>query len=170
MNLTAWTLSIATITYAVFGGYRYYQLINSQSTALEFGMFVALTRVIWSIAICYIIFACARDYGGPVNWFLSHTIWQPFARLSYAVYLVHFPLIQIATSSDSPPVFDEFKAFQFYIAVYALSICVAIPATLAFVSPLDTIDQLIFTSRQNHLSRRTSDCNLKQISSDIKLL
>lgn len=141
----AWTLSIAITSFAVFGGHRYYQLKNQESTALEFGLFVALTRVAWPIAVCYIIFACARDCGGPVNWFLSHPIWQPFARLSYAVYLIHFPLIQIAASSDSPPMFDEFRAFQFFIGVSALSIFVAIPATLAFVSPLDTIDKLLFS-------------------------
>lgn len=148
MNLCAWTLCIATTSYSVFGGYRYYQLNDPQSTALEFGLFDALTRIAWPIAVCYIIFACARNSGGPVNWFLSQPIWQPFARLSYAIYLIHFPMIQLAASSDLPPYFDEMKAFKFFIEVCALSFLVAIPATLAFVSPLDTIDQLIFNSQK----------------------
>lgn len=148
MNFFAWTLSAVTMSFAVFGQHRYQQLINSQSTAFELGLFTALTRVAWPIAICYIIFACARDFGGPVNWFLSLPIWQPFARLSYAFFLFHFPIIQIAASSDSPPIFDEFKAFQLFIAVSALTILVAVPATLAFDSPLDTIGKMIFASKE----------------------
>lgn len=164
VNLCAWTLSLATMSFSVFGGHRYYQLRNPGSTALEFGLFVALTRIAWPIAVCYITFACARNCGGPVNWFLSHPYWQPFARLSYAVYLIHFPLIQVIASSDFPPNFEEMKAFQLFNRACTLSFLVAIPATLAFISPLDTIDKLIFASdkkSQNQLRSRKFEFDRK---------
>lgn len=52
-------------------------------------------RVIWSIALCYVIFACYHGYGGPVNKFLSLPIWRPLSRLSFVTCLVH-PLVMIA--------------------------------------------------------------------------
>lgn len=135
---------MAMILYNIFGGLRYHQAEKPQSTAFEFGIFEGLVRVAWSVAVCYIIFACARNYGGPVNWFLSHPLWQPFSRLSYAIYLIHYPIVQILASA---PLFDENKAFQLFTEVCGFSIFAAIPATLAFVSPFDAINTLIFNSR-----------------------
>lgn len=147
MNLCAWILSILTLLCAVFGWYPFYQT-NPQTTSLEFGLFVALSEIAWPIAVCYIIFACARGYGGPINSLLSHPLWQPFSKLSYAVYLIHDPLIQVVSSTNTVEIFEELKTFQLFIEVCALSVLLAIPATLAFVSPLDTIDKLIFSTNK----------------------
>lgn len=36
---------------------------------------------------------------GPINWFLSLRAWKLPARLSYGVYLLHYPLIFLSNSS-----------------------------------------------------------------------
>lgn len=149
MNLCAWVLSTATTSYAVLGGHPFYQLENPQSSTWEFGIFEALIRIAWPAAVCYIIFACVHNCGGPVNWFLSQPLWQPFSRLSYAIYLIHFPLMQILAASDTSPNFEEMKALQFFFGVCVLSTFVAIPATLAFVSPIDAIDRFLSRSDEN---------------------
>lgn len=46
------------------------------------------SRIVWSLAMCYIIFACIHC-GGIVNWFLSLPQWQLLSRLSYITYLIH---------------------------------------------------------------------------------
>lgn len=54
-----------------------------KTTALAYGFYSTLSHVAWSLAFCYIIFACANNAGGPINWFLSHPFWQPISKLSY---------------------------------------------------------------------------------------
>lgn len=41
-------------------------------------------------------------FSGPVNWFLSLTIWKLPSRLSYAIYLFHYPIqtIIVATYTE----------------------------------------------------------------------
>lgn len=131
---------------AIFGYHPFYQFTNLRTTALQYGLYDAFSHVIWSAPICYIIFACAHNSGGVINWFLSHPIWQPFSRISYAVYLVHYPVSYLTVASIKPlPYFNEITLLRSIIGNVGLSILVAIPATLAFDSPIDTIDKLIFS-------------------------
>lgn len=118
-NLLAWGKSLLMMAAVIFAYYPYAQP-NSDSTALEFGLYEALSRVAWSIALCYIIFACAHGYGGPVNWFLSHPLWQPLSRLSYSIYLVYFPVIIATTGSmKTPPYFTELNAVSFWKEIHS---------------------------------------------------
>lgn len=126
----------------VFGNYPYYQ-IDPASTPLEFGLFESISRILWSIAICYIIFACIHDSGGPVNWFLSLPIWQSISPLSYAIYLNHCFLMTITmVSMKIPPYFSELSAFQNFLSILMLSAIVAIPLVLGFELPIDAMNKL----------------------------
>lgn len=76
----------------------------------------ALGRVGWSIALCYIIFACINNSGGIVNWFLSHPLWQPISRISYAIYLLHFfVMASILAPIKTPSYFSELNIVWFII-------------------------------------------------------
>lgn len=80
----------------VFGNYPLQQLDND-STPLIGGLYHGFTRVTWCMALGWIVFACHWGYGGPINWFLSLAIWQPFARLTYAIYLLHLCVMLYVT-------------------------------------------------------------------------
>ncbi|XP_073964200.1 O-acyltransferase like protein-like isoform X3 [Choristoneura fumiferana] len=62
-------------------------------------------RSCWSLALCWMIFACVHGYGGPVNWFLSLRLWKFPARISYAMYLSHFLVQLTITTADVAPVY-----------------------------------------------------------------
>lgn len=83
---------MALLTAVVLSNYILYRVPN-MATPLENALYDSFTRVAWPSAISYIIFACVHKYGGPVNWFLGHPFWQPLSRLSYTIYLVHFPVV-----------------------------------------------------------------------------
>lgn len=58
-------------------------------TRLTYG---GLHRLAWGAALGWLVFACHNGYGGVVNEFLSHPVWQPISRLTYATYIVAFPV------------------------------------------------------------------------------
>lgn len=102
-NLVGWIISFALMTAAVFVNYPLIQLDNHPS-ALDQALYESLSRVVWAVALCYIIFACVHKYGGPFNWFLAHPLWQPLSRVCYSIYLIHFPVIVYfhATMKNTP--------------------------------------------------------------------
>lgn len=142
VNLCACTFSLVVMPVIVFANYPNYQ-IDSKSIPLFYGFYDALGRITWSIAVCYIIFACIHNNGGPINKFLSLPMWQPLSRLSYSIYLIHTLILSLTIDSLKMPMFfSEITAFQSFIGVFVLSAFVAIPLTLAFELPIDAIYKL----------------------------
>lgn len=138
--------------------FSYYPLIQVDSTAtsFEYGLYDAMSRVAWAIALVYVIFACCHNSGGAVNWFLSHPLWQPISRLSYSIYLLHFPVLLVTMATmKSSPYFSESIAFYAFIGNSVLSAFVAAIATLAFESPIVIIEKLIFRPKKRHESQNT---------------
>lgn len=156
-NLCAWATSLTLMAIAIFGFHPFYQFQSQNTTSLQYGLYDALSHVIWSIPICYIIFACAHNSGGVINWFLSHQFWQPLSKLSFAIYLVHYPVSYLSVASiKTLPYFNEITLVQSIIGNTGLSILVAIPATLAFDLPIDILDKLILSSGKLKLPPKTN--------------
>ncbi|KAI5642782.1 acyltransferase family domain-containing protein [Phthorimaea operculella] len=65
----------------------------------------SFARSIWAIAICWMIFACQHGYGGPANWFLCLDIWKLPSRISYGMYLFHFPIQYLIAGHARIPIF-----------------------------------------------------------------
>lgn len=142
MNLCAWTFSLITIFATLYGSKPFYQLIPV-ATSLEFGLYEQLSHITWSMALCYMIFACRYDYGQPINWFLSLTIWQPISKLSYAIYLFQYVVVLMTISTmKTTPYFTNFAVLLNFISVFVLCVFISIPLTLAFELPIDAINKL----------------------------
>lgn len=52
--------------------------------------FVVISQLLWTLAQCWIIFACYTNNGGAVNKFLSHRWFVVFSKISYSFYLIQF--------------------------------------------------------------------------------
>ena len=59
----------------------------------EAGFYEGLTRLAWSVALGWVVVACAKGRGGIVNKFLSWGVFQPLAKISYMMYLLHITII-----------------------------------------------------------------------------
>ncbi|KAG7305293.1 hypothetical protein JYU34_009338 [Plutella xylostella] len=73
----------------------------------------AAARSVWASAVAWIVVACHHNYGGVVSWFLSLAAWRPLSRLSYAVYLLHVPVLKLSAAlaaADTVSVRDDFRA------------------------------------------------------------
>lgn len=107
INLLGWIISLGLMATVIFANYPLVQLTKSVPV-IDHALYESLSRVAWAIALCYIIFACVHNYGGPINWFLSHPLWQPLSRLCYAIYLIHFPVVLVFQGTlKTSPYFSE---------------------------------------------------------------
>ena len=151
MNLCAWTIVLILLPVIVFGYYPFSQS-PSKATPFEFGLFDTISRIAWSISLSYMIFACVHNSGGPINKFLSLSMWQPISRLTYAIYLVHcLVMFTMHQSVKTPPSFSAISGFQDFIVIFMQSIFIAIPLVLAFELPIDAINKLSTGSKKTKI-------------------
>lgn len=164
MIALGWLISLGTILAVIFGFYPMNQL-DAIVSDLQNSFYESFSRVSWAIAVGWIIFACVQGYGGPINWFLSLPQWQPLCRLSYCVYLLH-TLIQVKQTATirSAIFFSDFNAVSIYEEFllslvpnffffsgkihafwgdFGLTLCISVLWTLAFESPIITLEKLL---------------------------
>lgn len=122
MNAFGWVVSISLLLAANLAMYPLSQVENNPSI-MDDALYNVFSRLLWAIALSYIIFACVHGYGGPGNWFLSLKIWQPIARLSYSMYLVQYGIMTIFNGSmrDAPFFSDNFVVSN-YFGIYHIII------------------------------------------------
>lgn len=149
--MCAITLSLATFVAVILVGCPAHQSCD----AFLLGLYNAFGRVVWSMALSYIIFACVHHCCAPINWFLSHPCWELLSKLSFSIYLVHMPVILSTMTFNDAPHFSELATLIKFIGIYVLSICVAIPATLAFEMPIDAIYKSFDRPRNAPITEKT---------------
>lgn len=93
-NISCWILAIAILLLVVYAPNN---IIFHEYNIAESSIFLGMHRVVWSIALSWIIYVCIMGHGGIINWFLSLTPFQIMSRLTYSMYLTHlsFQFIRI---------------------------------------------------------------------------
>lgn len=91
-------------------------------TDFEKATYYNFSRFLWAIAVSWVIVANHMGWGGPINNFMSHPIWQPFGKLSYCAYICHFFLIDFYTNINDSPM-HYYSTFQIWI-YYAVPITI----------------------------------------------
>lgn len=84
-----WIISLALIFTCLFALYPN----GIKMVKLDQAFCTSLTRIVWPLALVWLVFACKYGYGGLANSFLSSPLWQPLSKLSYCVYTWH-PFVQ----------------------------------------------------------------------------
>uniref|UniRef100_A0A1I7VNF2 Acyl_transf_3 domain-containing protein n=1 Tax=Loa loa TaxID=7209 RepID=A0A1I7VNF2_LOALO len=82
----------------------------------------AFSKLGWSLALAYITIACFYGYGGPINDFMSLSIWKPLGRLTYCTYLIHFLVLMYVISMGIDGF--SFSSTTHTLIVFALPCCV----------------------------------------------
>lgn len=101
--------------------------------------------MLWALALSWIIYACYKGYGGIINWILSFPIYQTLAKLTFAIYLLHYPLlILVKASIRTPEYWNPFQIFNYFLAIWGLCIIFAIPCHLIFEKPIPNIETSLY--------------------------
>ncbi|CAB05690.3 Nose resistant-to-fluoxetine protein N-terminal domain-containing protein [Caenorhabditis elegans] len=119
LAVIGWLVAFGLGMACMFSTYDYdkgaYWSIFARATYYNF------SRIAWSIAVSWVIVANHMGWGGPIDAFMSHPMWQPLGRLSYCAYIVHFfTLFWYLNINDSSMHF--YSTFQVFI-YYAVPAC-----------------------------------------------
>ncbi|KAJ3644146.1 hypothetical protein Zmor_026818 [Zophobas morio] len=153
-----WILSLALMATCLYAGQT---LQTTEYNRLENSFFIALMRPAWAIAICWVIFTCVMEYGGPINTFLSCSLFQISSRLCYSIYIVHYSFIFMTNfSTRSPLHFSDYYAFHKFWGDLAFTIGIAVVWTLIFECPVIVLEKTLLkrtdsknkTNKQNKFS------------------
>ncbi|KDR21237.1 Nose resistant to fluoxetine protein 6 [Zootermopsis nevadensis] len=124
--------------------------------ALESSLYNCLHRAIWSVSVGWIIFACVKGYGGPVNKILSWGAFHPFSRLTYCIYLVHYPFMSYRQSTTRTPVYlNNINTMSQSLSDMVFSILLAALMSLVFEIPAITIKRILLQKDKTQLNGKT---------------
>ncbi|CAH2076899.1 unnamed protein product, partial [Iphiclides podalirius] len=99
-----------------------------------------LMRPSWAIAIGWIVLACVHGYGGPINWFLSLPMWQLPSRISYGMYLFHYPIMLVVSGTAlSPQYFSVANVIYQFLSYFSLTFIVSFVFTVVIDAPFTVI-------------------------------
>ncbi|XP_026315253.1 nose resistant to fluoxetine protein 6-like [Hyposmocoma kahamanoa] len=136
-----WALSFLIMAFCIFSVYPVAQ--PSHDIQVLDNILNAYMRAMWACALGWLIFACVQGYGGPINWFLSLQMWKLPARLSYAMYLVHFPIMMVVNGSwlkthyfSNGETMYRFMGELGFTTIAAFILCITIDAPFSVLQKL----------------------------------
>ncbi|CAI2352862.1 unnamed protein product [Caenorhabditis sp. 36 PRJEB53466] len=120
LAVTGWIIAFGIAAACIFATYDYDK--GSHWSVFTRATFYNFSRLGWAIAVSWVIVANHMGWGGPIDAFMSHPMWQPFGRLSYCAYIVHFFILYCYLNINDTSIhyYSTFQIFIYY----------AVPATL----------------------------------------
>ena len=93
INSLYWLLAAGIALSCIFGIAKY-SLVSTKAPSLaEVVFYNGFNRLAWSCAVSWVIIACIKKRGGPINEFLSWSCFIPLACISYCMYLTHITVL-----------------------------------------------------------------------------
>ncbi|XP_061380661.1 uncharacterized protein LOC116768464 [Danaus plexippus] len=145
--IIAWIISLGLIGFCFYASYAVMQL--DWDDQVGDSLFNSFMRAIWSIGLSWLIFACVKGYGGPINWLLTLPIWKLPARISFAMYLYHYPLMfMIAGMQLQPTYFTVSGRLYDFLAFLSISFLVSFALTVIVDAPFSVIIKILMEGGQ----------------------
>ncbi|XP_070384860.1 nose resistant to fluoxetine protein 6-like [Dermacentor albipictus] len=144
MNAAGWFVAISCALCVVFMKYPWYRRPDPTSEAVKL-LAAFFDRFLWSIFLSWFILACATGRGGFVARVLSSDVFVPLAKLSFGVYLIHYPFIMVMLHTTRERLlWSHFTLVTQFFGVFVWSNILAYMAFIACDGPTAAVDKLIF--------------------------
>ena len=153
-----WALATFLAFWLVYG--LYFTWHGHIPSTAENVIYIAFGRVLWSLCMTAVVFACHNGYGWFVNSFLSMKMWTPLARVTYNAYLVHPVVLTVIYGQLQTPLhYTDVTIASYAVAFVVISYAAAAAVCIVVELPLGTIETKIFdlfgsvrreSLRQNH--------------------
>ncbi|KAL3196261.1 hypothetical protein MRX96_045283 [Rhipicephalus microplus] len=167
--LAGWCACVSCGLFCVFIKLPWYLEENPTTNYAEITL-AFFDRILWSFCIGWLTLTCSTGRGGPVNKLLSWNAFVPLSKLSYGVYLIHLPFLELVMhSSRERAYFSEFnQATRFFGALvwcFVLSYLVFVMCE----APTAALDRLTFGRLMRRASAREQPQEqLKRVDSKTK--
>ncbi|KAL5284196.1 hypothetical protein ACFFRR_006460, partial [Megaselia abdita] len=125
----------------------------------------AFSKIGWGFMLSWIIYACYHGYGGVINSFLSNPLWQPFARLSFSMFVSHMAIITIINSNTKTLThFSDFESILGFWSRFGIIIICSIGLALVIELPMSGLVKAMSgksNSKTEDVEERTENVSLK---------
>ncbi|KAK8759176.1 hypothetical protein V5799_003191 [Amblyomma americanum] len=115
-------------------------------------------RILWSIFLVWVTLACATGRGGFIGKFLAWDAFVPLSRLTFGVYLIHLPFLQLFLHISRERIF--FFHFILISLVFIVLVWSFVLSYILFIfceAPTAKLDKLAFERRGNSKPRPPAD-------------
>ena len=142
-----WSIAFAVGALVIYGLVPYQLEMGAGSSTAERSFYNGFHRLAWALCLSWVILACVKGAGGPVNSLLSWKAWVPLARMSYCIYLVHMTVLSYYGSLASYTVSIS-QPVCIYFILFILGICIAISyvCVCVFEAPFVHLEKLLYVS------------------------
>nr|CAD7439035.1 unnamed protein product [Timema bartmani] len=145
--ILGWVTSLLIQAAVIFGAYRLIQA-DYKYNVVEATLYGGLHRFAWALSVAWLVFACAKGYGGFINTLLSARVFRPLSRISYAMYLTHIAVMFMSSARlRTPKYMDEYYMMHEFLGDIIITIVVSMILHVCFELPLLTISKLLTTRR-----------------------
>ena len=147
VNILMWQVAFLGAFGVVYGLYNV--RASQEMTLFAATMYNTFQRLAWNGALAWVIFSCAKGYGGMVNDFLSWSAFAPLARLTFCTYLIHMEIIKMfeaSVLSSFPNDFSMWTQVWYFLGTLLISLTVAFVFAVVFESPSVRFEKLIVES------------------------
>nr|XP_032515089.1 nose resistant to fluoxetine protein 6-like [Danaus plexippus plexippus] len=142
LNMFLWIISLSICALIIYCIHPTLQ-IDYENQILD-SIINSFMRPLWALALSWIIFACVKGYGGPINWLFCWSLWKLPARISFSLYLLHMPFIEIINATTIFPLYFDDRAIIFkYMGILFLTMMVGFIATVLIEQPFNNLIKLV---------------------------
>ena len=164
--LTIWFVAAFVALWLVYG--LYFTWHGHVPSMAENIIYITFGRVLWSLCIAAVVYACHTGYGWFINSFLSMKMWTPLARITYNAYLVHPVVIEVVYGQLQGPFhYTDVSVAAYAVAYVVLAYSVAACVCIVVEFPLGTIEMKLF-DLFGSFGRKSLRHNQKTYEDDIK--
>ncbi|XP_074602908.1 nose resistant to fluoxetine protein 6-like [Brevipalpus obovatus] len=155
-----WTIALSTLYFVLHAPYPL-TLGETWSKPITV-IFDSTNRILWSLAVGWIIYASAAGYGGLFYDFLSHKIFAPFAKITFCVYLTHMLFIWVYMGSRRELTHTSvYNGIYMFLPHWLLAQVFGIICAALFEAPFLNIQKLL-------ANRTQAQCNENIALKDLK--
>ncbi|CAN8019012.1 unnamed protein product [Ixodes persulcatus] len=165
VQASLWCISLSCGLYHLFMKIDWYRARDPTSETGK--LFYAFSdRIVWSICVSWITFACSTGRGGILNRFLSWDGFVPLSRLSFGVYLIHSPFYLFMYHIARERIFfSHFTLVSQCFSVLVWSYLLSYLMFIACEAPTGHLEKLIFM-RERNITATTAPGKEKHVEAD----
>ncbi|XP_001849838.2 nose resistant to fluoxetine protein 6 [Culex quinquefasciatus] len=140
-----WSICFAILALIIYGGHEVFLMEYSESAKVADAFYVSLSRPVFGVCVCWIIWACVNGQGGVIDGILGSELWQPLAKLSFTMYLLHLQLLLMASIANSKTE-QNFSVMDLYYRIWGaigLTTSVSLLWSAVFEVPFVTLEKVL---------------------------